>query len=79
MHFAIGRKRLPDELKIRAIRIRGVDEIDAEVGQPAERLQNLIAIGGRTPNPLAHNAHRPETKAIDVKGRQCESGRIQRR
>ena len=43
-------------------------KIDAEVRQPAQRLQNLGAIGGRTPDPLAHDAHRAKAEAVDVKG-----------
>ena len=70
MDLAVRRERLFDQLlgKIGAIGIGGVDEVDAEVGQPAQRLQSLIAIGGRTPDPLAHDAHRAVAEAVDVKG-----------
>ena len=54
MNLAIGRERLFDQLlgEIGAIGIGGVDEIDAEVGQPAQRLQSFVAIGVGPQIPL---------------------------
>src|ERR1700722_16815832 len=66
MDLAIGRERFSDQLlgKIGAIGIGGVDEIDANVRQPTQRLQNLSAIRRRTPDPFAHDAHRAKAKAV---------------
>ena len=69
MDLVVGRERFTDQLfgKIGPVGIRGVNEIDAKVGKPTERLQDLRAIGGRSPDSLAHNAHRAEAETIDVK------------
>ena len=69
MDLAVRRERLANKLlgKIGPIGIGGVDEIDAEVGQSTQRLQSLGAIGGRPPDPLAHDPHRAKAKAIDIK------------
>src|SRR6185312_16532070 len=64
------RKGFANELlgKIGAVRIGGVDEVDAEIGQAAERLQSLRAISGRTPDSVADDAHCAEAETVDVKG-----------
>src|SRR6185437_7655653 len=70
MDLAIRSKRFPNELlgEIGAVRIGGVDEVDAEIGQAAERLQSLRAISGRTPDSVADDAHCAEAETVDVKG-----------
>ena len=70
LNLAVGRKRFAYQLfgKVRAVGVRGVDEVDAEIGQPAQRLQHLGAIGRRTPDSTADDAHRAEAETIDVEG-----------
>ena len=70
MDLAVRRKSFPDQLfgKIGAIGIGGVDEVDAEIGQAAQRFQRLGAVRGRAPDSAADDAHRAEAEAVDVEG-----------
>src|ERR1700677_2255596 len=50
---------LPDDLlgEVRAVRIRGVDEVGAEFGSAPQHANRFVSIGGRAPNPLAGQTH----------------------
>ena len=48
----------------RAVRVGGVNKIDAELDRAAERGAGGIDVGGRAPDSLARDAHGAEAHAI---------------
>ena len=75
----IGVQCLADQIlaDVRPVRIRRIDEVDVELGEPAQDPQRLVAVGGLAPHPLAGDAHRAEAEAMDgevvgdLDGRHC--------
>src|SRR6476469_5125673 len=66
-HAAIRMKRFLDQLlgDIRPIGIGGIDKIDAELGQTPQGAKRLSAVGRRTPNARAGDAHGAEAEAMN--------------
>src|SRR2546425_10458801 len=63
----IGMKRLADQLlrDIGAVAVGRVDEIDADLGEPAQRGKRCMTVGRRSPDAAASNSHGAITETID--------------
>jgi hypothetical protein len=63
----IGMQRLFDQLfrHIRAVGIRGVDEVHADLDEASQYPDALVAVIWRAPYALPRQAHRAETQTID--------------
>ena len=59
-------QRLADEFlgDERAVGVRGVDEVDAELDRATQHADAFVAIGRRTPNALAGQSHCAEPEPI---------------
>ena len=57
-------ERLGDQLlaDIRAVRVGGVDQVDAEFDSSPEDGDRLVVVGRRAPDPRSRDPHRPEPK-----------------
>src|SRR6185312_7678518 len=64
---AVGMQRLTNEAlrDVGAVRVGGVDEVDAELARPLQRADRLRAIGGLAPDAGPGDPHRPEPQAMD--------------
>jgi hypothetical protein len=51
----------------RTIRIRGIDEIHAQIGQALQDAFRFVAIFGFAPDTVARDAHGAETEAMNRK------------
>src|SRR5205085_2630060 len=62
----VGTQRLGDDLfaDVRAVRLRGVNEIDAELDRAAQHGNALLAIFRRSPDAVAGQAHCAETETL---------------
>ena len=56
-------KRFPGD--VGAVVPGGVDEVDTEFDRPAQHPDALVAVGGRTPDPLTGQSHRAVAKPVD--------------
>src|SRR4051794_6456799 len=80
-------QRLADEVlgDVRAVGVGGVDEVDAELGQPLEDRDRLVVVGRIAPYPLAGDAHRAVSQtgdlevAADLEGSGCRGCRAHAR
>jgi hypothetical protein len=65
-HIFVRMQRLANEIFAdeRSIRVGGVDEVDAELGELLERRFRRIQIGWRSPNASAGDAHRAEAETM---------------
>src|SRR5215475_10039200 len=63
----VGIQRFGDDFlaHARAVIIRGVNEVDAEIDGTAKHADGFAAIGGFAPNTLASDAHCAEAEPID--------------
>ena len=64
----IRMQRLRDELlaHVGAVRIRRVDQVDAQLHRAPQHADGLLAVRGRPPDALARDAHRPEAQAVHL-------------
>ena len=60
-------QRLADQFLgyVRAVGVRGVDEVDAEFDGAAQNADAFVAVGGRAPDALTGQAHGAESQAVD--------------
>ena len=60
-------QRLADQFlgDVRAVGVRGVDEVDAELDEAAQHADAFVGVGRRAPDALARQAHRAESEAVD--------------
>lgn len=63
----VGMQRLVDDLlgEVRAVGVRGVDEIHPELDGAAQHPDAFVAVVGRAPHALRGKAHRPEAESVD--------------
>ncbi len=63
----VGRERFADELfaYIRAVRVCGVDEVDAELDGAAQDALGFFTVPGLAPDAFAGDAHCAETEAMN--------------
>jgi hypothetical protein len=52
---------------LRTVRISGIDEIHAQIGQALQDVFRFVAIFGFAPDTVAGDAHGAETKAMNGK------------
>ncbi len=66
-HARIRMQRFAQELfgHVGAVAVGGVDEVDAELGQPAQRRERRVPVPGRSPDPWPRDPHRAVAEAID--------------
>jgi len=77
--FRIGPQRLRNQffINIGAVRIGGINEVHPELRKPFERPYGFRAVGRRTPDSTAGEAHGAKPEAIDLSiGSDAESARL---
>jgi hypothetical protein len=60
-------QRLAQELlgHVRAVGVGGVEQVDTEIGRPAQHGHGACPVGGRTPYARAGEPHRAEAETVD--------------
>ena len=64
----IGVQRLGDQLlaDLGPVGVGGVDQVDAELDDPAQHALGPVAVGRLAPDPVAGDPHRAEAEAVDL-------------